>query len=90
MQLGNSHINSYEKRYLLKIYGIVQCSSLEYCTYDDFAIKESTKNYIKMCDSCEKEYTDPLSRRFHAQLNCCEKCEPFLMLINNKREAINL
>lgn len=44
---------------------------------------------FKMCNSCEKEYTDSLSRRFHAQPNCCEKCGPSLILVNNKREVVN-
>ena len=48
----------------------------------------SMNNFI-MCDDCRKEYENPLSRRFHAQPNCCNKCGPKLSLLNNKGELIN-
>jgi hydrogenase maturation protein HypF len=33
-----------------------------------------------MCEDCEKEYHDPLDRRFHAQPNACAVCGPRLWL----------
>ena len=41
-----------------------------------------------MCDECKKEYDNPMSRRFHSQPNCCEKCGPELFLMNNEGEHI--
>ena len=43
------------------------------------------RNYTTMkkfpqCRSCQMEYDNPLSRRFHAEPNCCEKCGPKLFL----------
>jgi hydrogenase maturation protein HypF len=33
-----------------------------------------------MCAACEREYHDPLDRRFHAQPNACTNCGPHLQL----------
>ena len=33
-----------------------------------------------MCPDCEREYHDPLDRRFHAQPNACPQCGPQLQL----------
>ena len=33
-----------------------------------------------MCPECQKEYDNPLDRRFHAQPNCCPLCGPQLQL----------
>jgi Hydrogenase maturation factor len=33
-----------------------------------------------MCPDCEREYHDPLDRRFHAQPNACPRCGPQLQL----------
>ncbi|MCM8712129.1 carbamoyltransferase HypF [Clostridium sp. SYSU_GA19001] len=41
-----------------------------------------------MCEDCQKEYDNPLNRRFHAQPNCCEKCGPTLLLLDNKGEQV--
>lgn len=41
-----------------------------------------------MCEECEKEYKNPLDRRFHAQPNACEKCGPHLELWNQKGEIL--
>nr|WP_246517278.1 carbamoyltransferase HypF [Clostridium aciditolerans] len=50
--------------------------------------KTTTMRSFEMCSSCKAEYENPMSRRFHAQPNCCEKCGPTLTLINNKKEII--
>ena len=33
---------------------------------------------FQMCSDCQREYDDPLDRRFHAQPNACPKCGPQL------------
>ena len=33
-----------------------------------------------LCPQCEKEYTDPADRRFHAQPNACSVCGPHIWL----------
>jgi hydrogenase maturation protein HypF len=33
---------------------------------------------FKMCDACQKEYDDPLNRRYHAQPISCHHCGPTL------------
>ncbi|MCE5219761.1 MAG: carbamoyltransferase HypF [Clostridium sp.] len=50
--------------------------------------QNTTMEDFSMCEDCKKEYDNPLSRRFHAQPNCCEKCGPKLFLTNNKGEQI--
>jgi hydrogenase maturation protein HypF len=47
-----------------------------------------------MCPECEKEYNDPMDRRFHAQPNACPECGPHVRLktedrIYEKQEAID-
>jgi hydrogenase maturation protein HypF len=44
----------------------------------------TTMQAFTMCEDCQKEYDNPMSRRFHAQPNCCEKCGPKLFLTDNK------
>lgn len=44
----------------------------------------TTMKNFRMCKDCQEEYANPLSRRFHAQPNCCEKCGPSLLLLDNK------
>ena len=50
--------------------------------------KQTTMDTFTMCEDCKKEYDNPLSRRFHAETNCCEKCGPKLFLIDNKGKEI--
>jgi hydrogenase maturation protein HypF len=44
----------------------------------------TTMQAFTMCEDCKREYDNPMSRRFHAQPNCCEKCGPKLFLIDSK------
>ena len=44
---------------------------------------------FKLCPDCQKEYDEPLNRRFHAQPNACIKCGPKLLLIDNKGNIID-
>ena len=40
----------------------------------------TSMSVFPMCPTCQKEYDDPLSRRFHAQPNACAICGPRLEL----------
>lgn len=31
-----------------------------------------------MCEACNREYNDPMDRRFHAQPNACFECGPYI------------
>ena len=37
-----------------------------------------------MCPECQREYDDPLNRRFHAQPNACPVCGPRLELVDRR------
>jgi len=37
---------------------------------------------FQMCPECQREYDDPLNRRFHAQPNACPRCGPALQLLD--------
>lgn len=41
----------------------------------------TTMAEFQMCPVCQSEYDDPLSRRFHAQPNCCVRCGPEMALV---------
>lgn len=49
--------------------------------------KTSMKSF-KMCLHCEKEYKNPLDRRFHAQPNACHICGPTLQIMDNNLDEI--
>jgi len=42
-----------------------------------------------MCPECQREYNDPLNRRFHAQPNACPKCGPSLELLDASGKPIS-
>ncbi len=41
-----------------------------------------------MCPACQREYDDPISRRFHAQPNACPDCGPSLRLFDCRGELV--
>jgi hydrogenase maturation protein HypF len=41
---------------------------------------------FKMCPDCEKEYTDIMNRRFHAQPVACNNCGPSYTMFHNNLE----
>jgi len=43
----------------------------------------TTMSIFKMCQDCQREYEDPMDRRFHAQPNACPVCGPQLQLTDN-------
>ncbi len=45
---------------------------------------------FKMCDKCQKEYDNPLDRRFHAQPNACPVCGPQITFIGEESNSSNL
>lgn len=49
----------------------------------------TTMKPFKICNSCKMEYTSILSRRFHAQSNCCPDCGPKLEIIDKLGNKIN-
>ena len=60
-------------------------SIIETLPYDR---NNTTMEAFPMCEDCKKEYENPLSRRFHAETNCCEKCGPKLYLIDSNGKKI--
>jgi len=42
-----------------------------------------------MCPDCEKEYTTPLDRRYHAQTIACQTCGPSLTLYDSKLNELS-
>lgn len=50
--------------------------------------ENTTMKAFKMCFSCNKEYSNPEGRRFHAQPNCCRECGPKLSLTDNEGNKI--
>ena len=49
----------------------------------------TTMSGFTMCETCQKEYDNPLSRRFHAQPNACSVCGPHIWLVDNKGKLVN-
>lgn len=43
---------------------------------------QTTMSVFPMCATCQAEYDDPLSRRFHAQPNACPVCGPSMRLLD--------
>jgi hydrogenase maturation protein HypF len=48
----------------------------------------TTMSVFKMCPDCQREYEDPLDRRFHAQPNACPVCGPQLELTDNRGKRV--
>jgi hydrogenase maturation protein HypF len=42
-----------------------------------------------MCEDCNNEYKSILSRRFHAESNCCDSCGPKLELLDREGRKVN-
>jgi hydrogenase maturation protein HypF len=43
---------------------------------------------FEMCPQCQREYDDPLDRRFHAQPNACPECGPSLELVDGNGNSV--
>jgi hydrogenase maturation protein HypF len=48
----------------------------------------TTMNVFQLCKACEKEYKNPLDRRFHAQTTCCRTCGPSYSLYDKNGKKI--
>ncbi|OPJ60981.1 carbamoyltransferase HypF [Clostridium oryzae] len=68
----------------------VQCSSMEYCTFYEFTIKESIKNRdslrflqpdLGICEECVKEVMDKKSKRYRYAFTNCTNCGPRYSII---------
>lgn len=49
----------------------------------------TTMTAFPMCDACRREYTDPASRRYHAQTIACPRCGPALSFDGTPERAID-
>ena len=49
----------------------------------------TTMSVFKMCPDCQREYDNPLDRRFHAQPNACPVCGPQLQLTDNNGNIVD-
>jgi hydrogenase maturation protein HypF len=43
---------------------------------------------FRMCPSCQAEYDNPASRRFHAQPNACSACGPHVWFLDRERQEV--
>jgi hydrogenase maturation protein HypF len=50
---------------------------------------KTTMSVFKMCELCQSEYDNPLSRRFHAQPNACAECGPKIWFVGKNDEMID-
>ncbi|MBP2133031.1 hydrogenase maturation protein HypF [Methanomicrobium sp. W14] len=50
--------------------------------------ERTTMDNFPMCPECSEEYSDPHSRRHHAQTIACEKCGPALSLLDKNGNNI--
>jgi len=51
--------------------------------------ERTSMNEFPLCPSCEKEYTTPENRRYHAEASCCPKCGPKYFLYDFNRMDVN-
>ncbi|HOK56745.1 MAG TPA: carbamoyltransferase HypF [bacterium] len=81
--------NQKNRRYLFPFINCTDCGPrftiVKKVPYDR---KNTTMDEFIMCDTCQKEYKDVYSRRFHAQPNCCFTCGPTLKLFDNKGKEV--
>ncbi|UPT77886.1 hypothetical protein MN086_01775 [Sulfurovum sp. XGS-02] len=68
-------------------YPFITCANygVRYSIMNDlpYERKNTSMRFFEMCSTCEKEYTDLLDRRYHAQPIGCWKCGPQLTLYDN-------
>ncbi len=86
----NELFDKNDRRYLYPFINCTNCGPrftiIKDMPYDR---PNTTMSRFTMCKICQKEYDDPLSRRFHAQPNACPVCGPHLWLVDNKGKLVN-
>ncbi len=71
-----------DRRYLYPFINCTNCGPRYSIVLDiPYDRVNTTMKVFRMCGECEREYNDPLNRRFHAQPNACEVCGPEVWLI---------
>ena len=78
-----------DRRYLYPFINCTNCGPrftiIQNVPYDR---SQTTMSIFPMCETCQAEYDDPLSRRFHAQPNACPACGPQMRLLAKTGAAI--
>ena len=86
----NELFDKNDRRYLYPFINCTNCGPrftiIKDMPYDR---PNTTMSKFTMCEICQKEYDDPLSRRFHAQPNACPICGPHIWLTDNKGKLVN-
>jgi hydrogenase maturation protein HypF len=86
----NELFDKNDRRYLYPFINCTNCGPrftiIKDMPYDR---PNTTMNKFIMCENCQKEYDNPLSRRFHAQPNACPVCGPHIWLVDNKGRLVN-
>ena len=49
---------------------------------------QTSMSTFPLCPACQREYTSPLDRRFHAEPNACPVCGPALQLVDGQGQAL--
>ena len=78
-----------DKRYLFPFTNCTVCGARYSLVKDVPYDRERTSmDEFKLCESCEKEYGSPLSRRYHAQTISCPKCGPSYRLYDKNKKNL--
>ena len=78
-----------DKRYLFPFTNCTVCGA-RYSVVKDvpYDRERTSMDEFKLCESCEKEYSSPLNRRYHAQTISCPKCGPSYRLYDKNEKDL--
>lgn len=78
-----------DKRYLFPFTNCTVCGA-RYSVIKDvpYDRERTSMDEFKLCESCEKEYSNPLKRRYHAQTISCPKCGPSYRLYDKNKKDL--
>jgi hydrogenase maturation protein HypF len=81
--------SSYNRRYAYPFTNCTNCGP-RFTIIKDIPYDRplTTMSVFKMCPDCQREYEDPLDRRFHAQPNACPVCGPRLELTDSQGNTV--